>query len=349
MKKKLVLVAVGAALAGLAVWGFVAGRKEFAEERERERPVAAPSRVVAEEGGAAVVLDAETQERAGISVAPVQAAKRRAEVEALATVLPPQDLIELRSAYVAARAQADKATAALDASRHEYERISTLNGDEQNVSTKALEAAEAAWRADEAAARTAGEALAAVVQGARQKWGSVLTAAVAGDAPLFRHLAEQREVLLRVAAPSGAGMRPPPAAARLAADDGAFRTAALVSPSPQADPRIQGATFFYTAPADGLTPGTTHTAYLPTGVERAGSIVPAAAVVWWQGKAWLYVRTVPDRFRRQELPAAEPVDQGWFAPGALAGAQLVVRGAQTLLSEELRAQIQVGEEGEGDE
>lgn len=344
-KKAFIGLGVGVAVAVLAVWGFMEGRKEAAEEGERERPAQVPSRVVAQDGGTAVVFDADTRKRADIAVAPAQAAIRRGEIEALAIVLPAQELIDLRNATVAARTQADKATAALEASRREYERVEALHNDEQNLSLKALEAAQAQWHADEAAARGAGEALDAVARGARQKWGGVLAAAVVGDAPLFRRLAEQREVLLRVATPSGTGVTKAPATVRVAANDGSFRTASLVSASPQADPRIQGATFFYAAPADSLLPGTTLTAYLPTGAEQAGRIVPAAAVVWWQGKAWIYLRSAPDRFVRKELPNAMPIEQGWFAPGMPKGTELVVRGAQMLLSEELRAQIQVGEEG----
>lgn len=349
MKKKLVLLGLAALIAGLAVWGFIAGRKEQADEQKRERPLKAASRVITKDGGTAVILNADAQKRADIGVAPVVETRRRSEIEAIASVLPPQDLIDLRSSYIAARTQADKAQAALQASHGEYERVRALHNDEQNLSLKALEAAQAAWRADEAAARGAGETLDAAQQNARQKWGGVLAAAAIADAPLFRRLAEQREVLLRVAVPIGAGVSKAPATLRVAANDGSLKTARLVSPSPQADPRIQGATFFYAAAADGLLPGTTLMAYLPSGAQQSGTIVPAAAVVWWQGKAWVYVQSAQGRYLRRELAGGVPVEQGWFAPGAFKGEQVVVRGAQTLLSEELRAQIQVGEQGEGGE
>ncbi|MEW6025311.1 MAG: multidrug transporter [Pseudomonadota bacterium] len=342
-KKSFFLTAVGLAVAGLAIWGFIEGRKELALEAEREMPVQAPSRVVAEPDGIAVVFDAATQKRADIAVAPVRTATRRGEVEALATVLSPQDLIDLRNTYVAARTQVERTRAAAQASHREYERIKSLHGDEFNVSTKALEAAQAQWQADEAAARGATEALQAVERGARQKWGGVLAAAVANGAASFERLAVGREVLLRVAAPSGTALSSAPATVRLVANDGSFRRATLVSPSLQADPRIQGPTFYYVAPADGLLPGTTLTAYLPLGAERSGAIVPADAVVWWQGKAWYYAQSTPDRFARRELAGAQPVDKGWFVPG-MPSLNVVVRGAQTLLSEELRSQIQVGEE-----
>jgi len=341
-KKPFILAAVAAAVAGLAVWGFIEGRKELALEAERERPVQVPSRVVSQPDGTAVVFDADTQKRADIAVAPVQAAARSGEVEALAAVLPAQELIDLHSTYITARTQADRTRVAAQASRREYERIKALHSDDYNASTKVLEAAQAQEQADEAAARGAGETLAAVEQGIRQKWGGVLAAAVMSHASSFQRLTDGREVLLRVAAPAGTALAKAPAAARVAASDGGFRAAALVSPSPVADPRIQGPTYFYTAPA-GLLPGTTVTAYLPAGAERTGGLIPADAVVWWQGTAWYYVQSAPDRFLRRELTGAMPVDQGWFVAG-LPVLQVVVRGAQTLLSEELRSQIQVGEE-----
>lgn len=344
-KKTFIGLGAGIALVILVAWGFIEGRKEYAQEQARERPVQVPSRVVAQGGGTAVVFDAATQKRADIVVAPAQTVTRSAEVEVLAMVLPAQELVDLRNAIVAARTQADKATAALNASRREYERVKALYGDEQNLSLKTLETAEATWRADEAAARGAREALDAATQGARQKWGGALASAIADNAPLFRRLAEQQDVLLRVATPSGSGVTKAPATIRIAADDGSYRSAHLISASPQADPRIQGATFFYAAPANGLLPGTTLAAYLPSGAAQNGAIVPATAVVWWQGKAWIYQRSAQDRFARKELPAAVPIEQGWFVPGMREGTELVVRGAQTLLSEELRAQIQVGEEG----
>ncbi len=342
-KKAFVSAVIGLVVAGLAIWGFVEGRKELAHEAQREKPLQVPSRVLAQSDGVAVVFDAATRKRADIAVAAVQMANRSGEVDALATVLPPQELIDLRSAYVAARTQAESRQAAVQASRGEYERTRALHGDEFNVSTKALEAAQAQWQSDAAAAQGASEAREAVVRSACQKWGAALTAAVAGDAASFRRLADGRDVLLRIAAPAGAALPEPPATARVPTSHGGLRTATLVSPSPQADPRIQGPTFFYSAPSDGLLPGTTVTAHLPIGAARSGAIVPADAVVWWQGKAWYYVQGAPDHFMRRELTDAQAVNEGWFVPG-LSSLHVVVRGAQTLLSEELRGQTQTGEE-----
>lgn len=343
--RPVILLGTVAIIAALAIWGFIEGRKERTMEQERERPVKVPSRVVSQEEGTAVVFDEDTQKRADIAITPVRQTTRRGEIEALATVLTLQELIDLRNSYVMTKSQLDRASAAAEASRREYDRIKALHDDDRNASDRMLEAAQAVRESDEAAPRAAKEALETVERGARQKWGATLASAVVNDAPLFRRLAEQREVLLRVAVPAGTGITTTPANVRIDAGDGAIRSGKLISPSPTADPRIQGPTFFYVAPIDGLLPGTTLTTYLSTANEQTGSIVPNDAVVWWQGKAWFYVQSAPDRFVRRELAGAMPVEQGWFVPG-LEAVGVVVRGAQTLLSEELRNQMQVGEEGE---
>ena len=81
------------------------------------------------------------------------------------------------------------------------------------------------------------------------------------------------------------------------------------------------------------------------GAYQHPSSVPADAVVWWQGRAWVYVQIDPQRFARREIPADAPVPGGWFlSKGIDAGDRVVNRGAQQLLSEEFRSQIEVGEE-----
>jgi hypothetical protein len=69
----------------------------------------------------------------------------------------------------------------------------------------------------------------------------------------------------------------------------------------------------------------------------AGLLIPANAVVWYGGQPWAYVRTAPDRFTRRILPSASEVDHGFIVPGGFrADDEVVVRGAQLLLSEELQ-------------
>ena len=75
-----------------------------------------------------------------------------------------------------------------------------------------------------------------------------------------------------------------------------------------------------------------------------GAAVPYSGVVWLEGKAWAYVEQEPGRFVRSEVvPAPEPDDLRFLLKTPVHDAQVVRTGAQLLLSEEFRSQIQVGE------
>ncbi len=119
----------------------------------------------------------------------------------------------------------------------------------------------------------------------------------------------------------------------------------FVSPAASTDPHIQGQSFFYTAASEsGLLPGMNVMAFVPTGQSAARAKMPAAAIVWLQGRAWAYFRTGPKTLVRREIATDSPApDGGYFVKDMPDGTLVVVRGAQMLLSEEFRAQIQTEE------
>lgn len=331
-------------IGALLVWAFMEGRKELAVEQERERPIKAPLRVATRDGETAITLDKATQVKSGIDVALLQSISHREEVRAYGTVLQLQELIDLRNAYVTAKAQIDKTRASLEASRREYERLKVLHGN-RNISDKTFQSAEAAWMSDEANVRAAQEGLEALGSGARQRWGSVLAKWLVDGSSAFIRLIQQQEVLIQITLPADAHISSAPQTARIQLADGKLASVKLVSTAARTDPRIQGMSFFYLASgkADFL-PGMNVVAYLPVGPQIRGVIVPRSAVVWWQGKAWVYVQKAEERFIRHEVSMDMPIENGWFvSEGLSAGDRLVVGGAQLLLSEEFRGQVQVGD------
>ena len=75
---------------------------------------------------------------------------------------------------------------------------------------------------------------------------------------------------------------------------------------------------------------------LATGRSVEAASIPASALVWWQGRAWVFIRAAGGDFERREVPV-ERLDAGSLQAVA-AGTEVVVQGAQALLSEELRAE-----------
>ncbi len=336
----LLLAGMGAAL----IWGYLERRKELAAEAERDRPIPAPRRVNAENGEVVVKLDKETQEKSFIHTALAKSLSHGQDLSIVGVVLPVQDLIDWRGNYLAARTRLEKARTAVEASRREYERTKTLYDDNRNASAKALQAAETAVRSDQTEVRAAEQALPLMEGSLRQQWGPAVTNWAIQGSPEFLSLMEQTARLIQVTMPPESALGAAPGIIRIRVGDASSVQGRLISPFVRsADPRIQGISYLYSVPAaNGVVPGMNVVTVLPRGPASRGVLVPSSAVLWWQGKAWCYVQVAEGRFARRELPATNSVEGGLFVSSGIApGDTLVVKGAQRLLSEEFRSQIQV--------
>lgn len=296
-----------------------------------------------------VTLSPTRQAKGGIVVAPLNALSFQEKLTAYGMVSDPQSLADSRSSFAGAQAKQESAQAELAAAREEYTRVQALYQDNRSTSEKSVQKAQATWLSDQAQARAAEVALQSQTAILRQHWGSVIAQWVENNSAAFVRLLAQEDVLIQITVSVGTKLSSPPASVTIETPIGTTETATFISRSPRTDPRIQGFSFFYLAPAQttGLLPGMNVVAYLATGREIPGIYVPASAVVWQRGRAWIYVQTSPDTFVRREVPTDTPVSDGWFVhAGLTAGQRCVVQGAQLLLSEEAHARAPKGKETE---
>ena len=316
-------------------------------DEEEERPVPVPTRVANAGGQTVVVLDEAGRERAGIAAVAVAAVRRPAEVEGWASVLDTAVLAASHAVLLEADTRLTKARIALDAAGREHARVAALAADGQNESQRTLDAATATWDADRAEVAAASSAIAARAAEAHARWGGVIAAWLEHGSPELDRLLGGRERLLLVTLPADAGA---PASVTVAPGPGETLTARLVGPAAQLDPRLPGPAALYRAPADPrLLPGATAAVRAAVGAPRAGVVVPYSAVVWWDGEAWVYVERAPGSYVRRRLEGRQPAADGWFVPAGAAtaisaGERVVTSGAESLLTEELRATIR-GSEG----
>lgn len=337
----LVVCVVVLGIAGGLIWGFLSGRSEQAAETERDAAVEAPSRIAAEGGKTVLTFDEQAQRANGIALTTLAADRRSEEAQATGVVLQLQPLLDLKTSYNGALMDIAKARAAANASQAEYARLLQLNQGGQNVSEKSVETARAASESDAAVFENAQQSLAVLKSSIPLHWGAVVPGWLEQGSPQLDALLAQHEYLLQVTAASGAGWTAPgPATVQL--PDGAHAASHLISVLPQLDPRLQAPSFLYSVAAHpGLIPGINLPVFLPSGPLRNGVTVPYSSVVWWQGSAWCYVEEQANKFTRMEVSTANPTPGGWFvSEGIATGARVVTAGAQTLLSEEFRSQIQ---------
>src|SRR5262245_33019461 len=121
---------------------FARDEWQMGEKRDDES-IQTPSRAAIKEGIPTVRLDPKTQRASGIETRPIVAISAPSDTAAYAMVVNPQSLFDLRSRYLAARAEVEAARAALARSSAERDRARALFADDRNVSQSALQAAEA--------------------------------------------------------------------------------------------------------------------------------------------------------------------------------------------------------------
>lgn len=345
-------MAVCIGLGILVISGFVEGRQEAILEAERSKPIKPPLRVTMPEHGQPVVtIDDEAQAAIGLETVTPHSAEFHHHVRAFGTVLDLAGLTKLNTDYVEATSELKTAQAKLAASEPAFERAKALH--EKNIgSLVQVQTSEAALIGDRAAVAAAESKVRTLAATAIQEWGHVLGDGIIKSAPLVMRLIERRVFLIQITVPPGTAVSPPPVASVEASGNKEPVTVKYISPATRTDPKIQGLSFFYVASGEsGVLPGMNVRALLATGDPLDGLVIQPSAIVWWSGNPWVYVKIGDDEFSRRAIPTDMPYGQhgGFVVPVttfAKPDPEIVVKGAQLLLSEEFRSQIQV--EGDDD-
>lgn len=163
----------------------------------------------------------------------------------------------------------------------------------------------------------------------------------------------QPDARIELFLPARAEPSPAPSRVAVRAPDGTQALAERLAQDPRSPAAGAIHRLLYVVRNSGETfaPGTSVEVCLPAGLERSGVIVPESAVVWSEGKAWIYLqqprepaREAADAdqtgapgqapFVRREIPTDLPVPHGWFVSGLPPETRVVVSGAQLLLSAE---------------
>jgi len=300
---------------------------EHAEEHKEESRVRRGTN-----GEVLVKVDKATQERIGLKTETLQPAELPMEIKGYGRVVDPAPFSVLLAEQISTEAS-------LEVSAKEYQRLKGLYAQEQNVSTRALEVAEATMKKDRA-----------LVEAAKAKLALTLgqTAMTQSNLQEFiQAFTSLRAALVRIDLPLGESLKAPPQLARIATLNAEEQPipAQFLGPTPGADPQTQGQGFLFVLRTNALPAGAAVTGWLQIpGETQRGIIVPRAAIVRHEGELFVYMQTEEETFRRDEIRAERPVENGWFVRGGLMPTdKVVVAGAQQLLSEELKA-VSGGEE-----
>jgi hypothetical protein len=330
VRRALIIILIAAAAGGGVWWSK---QKASAAAPTADKPAAPEEGTHVthdEQGNTVISMNDEAQGDAGIVLGNPAPSRWNPEIKGYGRVLDPAPLTALVNELLSARAVASLSSL-------EWERQKTLS-EQNNTSMRALQGAEAAAQHDRFAVQSVCDRL-------TLSWGTTL--AGRDDLADFVHsLTARLAVLVRVDLPAGENLAVPPTTARVVALSGKTTVAKFLSPTPDVDPQIQGQGFIFSIQPNqaALAPGQAVMVWLQVpGNPLEGVIIPRDSIVRLEGAGWVYLMNKAaggEAFTRKKIPLDRPVDNGWFVPGIFkADDYIVITGAQTLLSEELKAAL----------
>lgn len=327
---------VGASALGMAgfLWAGSAESQKVSESAKAERPNSNAET-------ATVWLSPEQQKQIGLRTAVLEAAPHPEQFRAYGAVLDAARITELTNGYANAQAQLQTAQARFEVARSAFERARTLV-ESSALAKKDAEVAEGTFRTDRAALAAAESQIKTIAATAQQEWGPIIGKAIVERSPDVVRLIEREQLLVQVTLAPGTTLATPPptALAKAPTRDGNIDLRYISSAS-RTDPRIQGLSYFFSAPGDsGFLPGMNTTVYVPSGKTYDGVFVEDTAIVRWQGRSWVYLRAGADAFKRYPISTDQPVsDDDYVVRDLPPDSEIVLRGAQVLLSEEAKSEL----------
>jgi len=329
----------------LAATALYLGRDEYQElARSNGEEIGVQTTADEKIGPGRLRIGEKERAASAIGIAALQAADTGLSIPVQGLVVDLRSLVEARGRYLtqSAEIRALRVTSVnLDT---EARRARSLFEDDRNVSERTVLQAEAEARAARERLAAAETALRAMIEGLTAEWGGTLTDAALGGSASFKALLEGREVLALVSFPQDDGAARGQRTLLVEPAGGGVRTqATVVGPAPLSLAGASGPTYFCRLPAAGMRVGTRLSGHVSGGASKqSGVVVPESAVVWFAGRSWVYARDGKEKdvFERTPVDATRLVPGGWFDAGELEpGREVVVTGAQLLLSEELEYQI----------
>ena len=348
-RKVALIIGLQAFLIIILFWVLVFyGKDEYdSYNQAQEEEVVTPNRVKQVKGATVVTLSKDGQKQSDIQTVSLTSSQHQKTLNTLGNVVSIDTLIELRTRYLNAKANANIARASLANSKQDYQRMQSLNRDDRNVSDHVMLAAQAAFKADQAKVQAAETEANNLNDTMRQTWGETLANEASKEpaSASLQSLLQHKEVLLLITLPADSNVK---AGETISVVPTGAQTKAinakLVAASPQTDSTIQGRTYYFRAPAENLRAGMRVSVEMKDSASNKASegvAVPASAVVWYAGKPWVYKKQGEESFIRLPISTDNEINGGWFnrSEQLAAGDKLVVNGAQLLLSEEFKYQI----------
>ncbi len=293
-------------------------------------------------------LDEQTQQLAGIKLITLIQARHTDEIIAYGRALSIHAMLALHQRYLMNNSEQHRLAAQLAQATQALKRTHVLY-QEGAIALRGRQQQHAQWQSDKAQYEQALIAHAALVAEAKISWGDTISRwLLAEQTPQLAQLIASETCLLQINIATNAQyteMYPHIQVSAVGKRDHTHG-ADFISNAPQVEAAQQGSNYFYLTQGSAIKPGMNITAWLPLSTRiKTGVVVPKSALIWYLGQSFVYLKTSNETFTRQRINDYSVVADGLFIEHSALqpGVQVVITGAQLLLSEEMRAQIPIEE------
>lgn len=327
----------------IACGGIVAAGQPEATDMNLDDPSVKLAGTPTDETLPSLHLEDRIQRQAGLQIVTLKPFQYTPEISVYGNALAILPLLDLRSRYLSAQSNYQSAQARLDLAQQNMERTRYLH---QNgiASKRALQEQQSHYRLEQAQTQGMRQQIRAIYNEASVNWGPVLTELfLSSDSTRLTPYLSGKKSILLIALPAGQTL--PDNIKSIVVSPSGDRSdaqpAEMLSIAPQTDAMTQGESYFFATESTTIRTGMRITAWLPRQQSpEAGVLIPASALIWHLGQAFVYLKTGEERFSRRRIAHFVDTADGYFIQSPLTpGEQLVTSGAQMLLSEEFRGQI----------
>ena len=290
-----------------------------------------------------IKLDSDIQKSSGIETLTLVPTHHNSEFTAHGKVVNIQLLLTFRNRYLLALTEQSSAKARFKQSEQSIIRQEDLY--QHGASSKrSLQEQQAIWTANKAQADASDFQGKAVIDEARLLWGKELSDwTLPSNSNKLDPFLTNKKKLIQITLPSNKHLPETIKTLFIEAtgDRGKAYKAEFISPATQTETVAQGESYYFQVEGKNILTGMNLTAWIPEQVEqKSGVTIHKSSLLWHLDQAFVYIQVNENTFIRRTIATYTPVKDGYFVPDAIKpGEQIVTKGAQMLLSEELKSQI----------
>ncbi len=302
-----------------------------------------PSPEVQNNTGQSIIrLSTETQKLSGIETITLKPVNYHAEFTAYGKAVNIQPLLALHNRYLLAITEHSSAQAKFKQAEQNINRQQNLY--HHGISSKRnLEEQQAQWQSYKSQVNATDFQGQAIINEALLLWGKELTdKAMSNDSGKLGTFLSGRQKLLQITLPTNKHLADTIGTiyVEVSGNRDKAHKAELISVATQMETAVQGESYYFQTGDKNIITGMNVTAWIPEqNVQMTGVIIPKSALLWYMDQALVYLKTAEETFSRRTIDHYSATANGYLILDAIKpGEQIVTKGTQMLLSEEMRGQ-----------